>query len=128
MNKFELVNTFLKNHQEELYQTDFGDVDLSFEKDIERYGIFDTNVYRLNFDGSGDWFWFISVPDLKSDYKKNFDKYPVFFYDSEELKLHQVASNFYNFLRNVLNFDEPNIELFSKNTIIQPIPIVNNPF
>ena len=69
-----------------LQETDFLDIVFDFDtwhcKDYN-CKIY-TNVFVLNFPGTHDWFWFLSIPDNDlATYKDNFDKYPVYHIDLE---------------------------------------------
>lgn len=119
------IQDILNNSQEELWDTDFRDIVMDFSNNYGGTGDkINTNVFQINFPGTSDWFYFFSIPDkdLKT-YKRNLDKYPVYFVDFYE-GVEWRSSNIKTLLSEFL--DETKLEELSSKTIKQSIPILSN--
>ena len=106
---------------------ELNDLLLEFLIDYKYYGWeIDTNILQLNFTGSSDNFYFISVPpdDLQS-YKEYLDEYPVYHVDLEEGKLTTAFPNYRTMMENWFP-DDSRLCNLSKNSRKQDIPKIRH--
>jgi len=99
MNKKDIIEKILYEIQPEIWENeecDFLDVLFKFDTSYLDYGaLIETNVLRLNYTGSSDWFYFISVPDVDMKlHEYHLDMFPIFYADNETAEITLAAKNF----------------------------------
>jgi hypothetical protein len=127
-NKMNKIKDFLEDNEEYLQlETDFNDIVFKF--DTEQYKDYNckinANMFQLNFPGTHDWYWFISVPDedLKT-FQDNISEYPIYFVNFEIPEIKLEAKNMKEFLSQW--FPENKLGFLSNKHIKQYIPIIIN--
>ncbi len=123
---FDKILNFLDEIQDEIWENDdcnLNDLMLEFQTDYKYYGWeIKTNLLQLNFPGSSDWFYFISIPDEEmNNFKKIIDQYPIYFVDLEEGLLQRTSNNYRDFMATWFPGDE-RLEQFSKISKSQTMP------
>ena len=123
---YKKILIFLDEIQDEVWDNgdcDLNDLCLEFQEDYEYYGWkIETNILQINFPGSSDWFYFISIPDKEMKiYKKNLDEYPIYFVDLEEGILEKKSKNFKGFMKIWFDNDE-RLERFSSKYYERELP------
>ncbi len=128
MNAYDKIEEFLEEYQyEELDQEgcdDFGDLTFEFIND-DNYTYYGykimTNVFQLNFSGTSDWFYFISIEDKDmKTYKKNLDQYPIYFVNLEDGTITREGDNFKEFMKRF--FEDGDLKQFSDEYLQQDFP------
>ena len=129
MTAYNKIQNFIPQIQNEVWELEGDDApnDLMFEFDKEyKYSGVDlgTNVLLLNFFGSSEHFYFISVPDVEmATFKETVDQYPVYHVDFECLTIERVASNYRAFMGKWFP-DDPRLEQFSQGCKEQQMPVM----
>jgi len=120
------IRNFLHEVQLEIWDNencDFLDVWFEFDISYLDYGsLIETNVLRLNYSGSNDWFYFISVPDADMKlHEYHLDMFPIFYADNETAEISQVSKNFKELFSKWFP-DDKRLEIFSNLSFTQEIP------
>jgi hypothetical protein len=103
---------------------DLGTLMLDFLKDYEYYGYsVNTNILRLNFSGSSDWCYFISILDEEmKTFKLLLDTYPIYLIKFDIGKITKTHDNYKEFIEQHIFIPENNLRTTTKN---QNIPIIS---
>ena len=106
-------------------ETDFGDIVFEFDKEIYKdyYCEINTNIFQLNFSGTHDWYYFISIQDNKlNTFQYNIDEYPIYFADLNIPNIKLIANNMKDFLSQW--FPNDKLSFLSNKYIKQNMPII----
>lgn len=129
----EKMKSFLYDHENELQlDTDFNDIVMEIERDYQDYGCIimsgekETNVFCLNFPGTSDWFYFISIPDdeIKDYGNLELDRYPIYFVNLPVCEITKEANNFKQFIKTLLPDTQHELLDFSDDYIVQDQPVL----
>tara|TARA_B100001964_G_C13915879_1_gene457993 strand:- start:61 stop:675 length:615 start_codon:yes stop_codon:yes gene_type:complete len=116
---------FLETYQDLIWDKD-DKMELSFNDvffDFEREHISNTNVFRLNYAGTEDYFYFTSISDDElQTYMYNLDEYPIYVYYTDVNEIEKIYDNFYDLMNEYID-DKNLLSEFSRNSIEQEIPI-----
>ena len=126
--KSDQMLTFVEDYLDLIWNKD-DDMDLSFHDAVFAFEydyIFNTNIFRLNYAGTEDYFYFISVPDgEQTTYMYNADEYPIYVYYSDTDEIEKKYNNFYDLMDKYID-DKNLLSNFSRGSVEQEMPISEN--
>jgi hypothetical protein len=89
----------------------------------QKYGftILNMNVFQLNFSGSSDWLYAVCIPVTEINYRRDIDKYPVYFLEVDCGMIQKESSNMREFLDKIFPNDR-RLDVLSTDSVVQELP------